>query len=253
MKEYEKVIAERYDKQSYDGDGIKTNIYAPINPVGFYGEFKAAKILLDLVNMVKLKGTPFDKIKICDCGCGGGNKTRFMAELLGNPDQVYGTEYSKNRLQYCKTMNNLIHYEFADLTAHEGGGIPFDTKFDAITTFVVFMHIFKEEDINAALKNIQDSLVDGGLFLWYELNADRHEDGKKMGETGWGYSTSEMDKYAAKAGLKLVKKYGMYTHIPLVGASTLYLAKKVKNILILELMERLPFKKDYNIRIYRKE
>lgn len=252
MKEYEKVIAERYDKQSYDGDGIKNNIYAPINPVGFYGEFKAAKILLDLVNMVNLKEKSLDKIKICDCGCGSGNKTRFMAELLGNPDQVYGTEYSKNRLQYCKKMNNLIHYEFADLTTN-GGGVPFDVKFDAITAFVVFMHIFKEEDINAALKNIYDSLADGGLFLWYELNANRHEDGKKMKDNGWGYSVSEMDKYALKAGLKLVKKYGIYTHIPLVGVSTIYLAAKVKSILILELMEKLPFKKDYNVRIYRKE
>lgn len=252
MKEYEKVIAERYDKQIYEGNEIKNNIYAPINPIGFYGEFKAAKILYDLVNMLNLKEKPLDSIKICDCGCGGGNKTRFMAELLGNPTQVYGTEYSKNRLQYCKTMNNFIHYELADLTI-PGGGIPFDASFDIITAFVVFMHIFSEEDIVAALQNIYDSLVCGGLFLWYDLNADRHEDGKEGKDNGWGYSSKEMDEYASRVGFKLTKQYGVYTHLPLVGTSTLYFAKKIKNILILELMDKLPFKKDYNVRIYLKE
>ena len=34
MRNYKKVIEERYDRQKYDGRGIKKNMYAPVNPVG---------------------------------------------------------------------------------------------------------------------------------------------------------------------------------------------------------------------------
>ena len=122
MKDYKKVIKERYDKQKYNGKGIKNNPYAVINPVGFYGEFKAAQILLDYIRRISVKKS-LNEIMLCDCGCGDGVKTRFLAELLGDPRQVYGVEYSKNRLQHCKDMNSSIHYAYGDLTKQGGASL----------------------------------------------------------------------------------------------------------------------------------
>lgn len=249
MNDYKKIIKEHYDKQKYGGREIKSNIYAPINPIGFYGEFKIAQILAEFISMICLHNRRLDKINVCDCGCGDGVKTRFLAELLGNPNQVYGIEYSKNRLQHCKNMNSFIHYEYADLTKK----IPFDIQFDGITVFDVFMHFKTEEEITDALKNIYDSLKRKGIFVWDEPNVKSHWTGGKKGVNGWGFSAGEMDKYALNAGFKLKRQFGIYTKVPIIDKPTLYLVKKIKNIWILEIFEKLPFKKNNNIRIYYKE
>lgn len=249
MKNYETVVRTRYNQQKYDSKSILKNIYSPINAMGFYGELKAYQILYEFVNMLYSRKKDLHKISICDCGCGDGIKTRFMAELLGNPEQVFGMEYSENRLMHCKKMNSYIHYEYADLTKK----IPFDVQFDGITAFVVFMHFSSRTEIRNALKNIYNSLNRKGLFLWYELSADNHWDGAKNDSDGWGYSEEQMDKYAAEAGFKLVKHFGIYAKLPIINKSTGYLIKNVKDLWIMELLEKLPFKKNNLIRIYCKE
>lgn len=252
MKSYKRVVKERYDRQRYDGKGIINDIYSPVNPVGFYGEFKSAQILMDFVNMTVRNKKALDKIRICDCGCGDGVKTRFLAELLGNSEQIYGVEYSKNRLNHCRKMNPAIHYEFADLT-EPGKGIPFGIPFDGITAFVVFMHFTTEKEIMCALRNVWQSLKRKGIFLWYELNAGSHWDGKRENADHWGFSASEMDRYAGKAGFRLIKEYGVYVKLPVMNQSSLYLAKDIKNIWALDVLEKLPLKKSNLVRIYCKE
>lgn len=252
MKSYKRIIKERYDKQNYTGNGIVNDMYSPINPIGFYGEYKAAQILFKFVNMINKDRKSLDTIKICDCGCGDGVKTRFLTELLANPDQVYGVEFSKNRLQHCKSMNPSLHYEYADLT-EPGKGIPFNIQFDGITAFVVFMHFATEKEILYALKNIYNSLKKKGLFLWYELNADSHWEGKRKNVDCWGFSAKEMDKYAVKTGFKLVEQQAVYVNFPFINMSTVYMAKDIKNLWLLDMLEKLPLKKGNLIRIYCKE
>ncbi len=52
MKNYEAVVRERYDRQRYDGGSIAKNIYAPINPIGFYGDLKTNQVLFEYINML---------------------------------------------------------------------------------------------------------------------------------------------------------------------------------------------------------
>lgn len=252
MKSYKRVVKERYDRQVYNSRGIINDMYSPINPVGFYGEYKSAQVLVDFVKTIIRDKKELNQINICDCGCGDGVKTRFLAELLEEPRQVYGVEYSKNRLMHCKNMNPAIHYEYADLTEPDKG-IPFDCMFDGISSFVVFMHFSSEEEIMHALKNIYASLKKGGIFLWYELCADSHWDGKRKNVDHWGFSADEMDEYAAKAGFRMIKKYAVYVKIPLINKTSVYLARDIRKTWVLDILEKLPLKKSNLIRMYRKE
>lgn len=253
MKDYKDVVRERYDKEQYHNEGRINNQYAIFNPVGFYGSLNNAKVLRNFIfDVADSTNKSFEKLKICDCGCGNGFNTRVLAEFLGNPDGVYGTEYSVNRLQFCKEMNPLIHYEYADLTDFSGRGMPFGVKFDGVTAFDVFMHFTKEEEIINALRNIYDALEDKGIFLWFDPKVESHWDGLKKDIDGWGYSAKEMDEYAARVGFKLKKKQDIYSIIPLKKISTVYLARRIKNLWILELLESLPFKKNNQVRIYCK-
>jgi len=249
VKNYEKVIEERYDKQDYDGDAIIKNIYSPINLTGFYGEFKSASILREFVCLLCKQGKKLDEIKVLDVGCGTGTKTRVLAELLGNASQVYGTEYSMKRMEYCTRMNSSIQYEYADMTK----GIPFNIKFDGIIAFVVFMHLSTEEEILSSLANIYNSLDENGHFMWYECYAKSHWDEKMANVDGLGYSKKEMDYYAAKVGFELVSEFGIYPVLPIFNVSTVYLAPKIKAVWLLELLDKLPFKKGNVIRIYKKK
>lgn len=249
MRNYDKIIEERYDKQKYDGRSIKNNPYSLVNPIGFYQNYKATQVLHDFINMLNVRGKSLDKLRVCDCGCGDGVKTRFLAELLGNPEQVYGMEYSKNRLQHCKNMNPLIHYEYADLIKE----IPFDIQFDGITSFTVFMFFASENDIVSALGNIYASLKKKGLFLWLDPNVESHWKVKDKNIDGWGFSPNEMDEYASRVGLKFVKGFKLYSCIPVVNRTTAYMATSVKDIWALELLDKLPFRKNNIVRIYRKE
>ncbi|MCI9592694.1 MAG: class I SAM-dependent methyltransferase [Lachnospiraceae bacterium] len=248
MKNYEAVVRGRYNRQKYDSSSVRNNKYMPINPTGFYGEFKANQVLFEFINMLYYRKKDLHKIRVCDCGCGDGNKTRFMAELLLQPNQVFGTEYSKIRLEHCKRMNNHIHYRYADLTKE----IPFDIQFDGITAFVVFMHFSSHKEINNALKNIYNSLNKNGLFLWYELGAKDHWDGTKEYVDSWGFSESQMDEYAFEVGFKLVRHFGVCTKIPIINQSSGYLIKNIKDLWMMELLEKFPFKKNNFVRIYSK-
>ena len=116
-------------------------------------------------------------------------------------------------------------------------------------------HFLKKEDMYARheiIKNIYSSLKQKGLFLWDEPNVKSHWEGKKDID-GWGFSGKEMDKYAVKAGFKPIKQLGIYSKIPIINKPTLYMAGNIKNIWALEILEKMPFKKNNNIRIYCKE
>ena len=149
-------------------------------------------------------------------------------------------------------MNSFIHYEYADLTA-PGAGLPFAEQFDGITAFVVFTHFARKKEILNALENIYISLKKGGYFLWYEADAKSHKEGNLKDTDHWGFSKREMDQYAKRVGFKLVKEKSIYTKIPILNQPTVYLAEKVKDISVLELLEKLPFKKNNHIRIYIRE
>lgn len=249
MKNYKTVVSERYNRQRYDSNSMLNNVYAPINITGFYGEFKANQILFEFINMLYSQKKDLHKIKVCDCGCGDGIKTRYMAELLGRSEQVFGMEYSENRLKHCKEMNDCIHYKYGDLTRE----IPFDVKFDGVTSFVVFMHFNSHAEIRSALKNIYHSLNRKGLFLWYEVSAENHWNGRKKLVDGWGFSENQMDEYAIEAGFKLIRHYGVYAKIPIINKSTGYLINNIKDLWLMELLEKFLLKKNNFVRIYCKE
>jgi len=103
-------------------------------------------------------------------GCGTGSNTRLLAELVSSPENVFGMEYSKARLEIFKKNNPAILCKYGDLVKQ----IPFEEKFYAITAFAVLMHMKTAEELKRALMNIYNSLESGGYFLWYDPNSYDH-------------------------------------------------------------------------------
>lgn len=216
MRDYNQVNIERYEKDDFSGKGIEKNIYSSINPVGNYGLYKIQQISRKFIRDLRRKTKKeYDKIHILDCGCGTGLWTRTMANYCGTPENIYGFEYSQNRLDYCKKMNPAINYRLGNIV----GGVydEYDFLFDGIISIDVLSQLRKENDIFSALSNINKKLSPNGLFLWYEINAKTHH--ANFDADSQGFSENEMDKYAETCEMKLVEKTRIFGQIKCMGKS----------------------------------
>lgn len=254
MRDYKQVTQERYEQEDLSETGIEKNIYASINPIGNYGEYKENQVLKHYIRMVRdLEKKGLHKIRLLDCGCGNGLVTRLASNILGNTEHIYGFEYSRTRLDYCRKMNGSIRYEWGDVVK----GIPSafsDMRFDGIMAFVVLSHLRKRKEVLAALKNIYSALDENGLFLWYEINAKTHYCNPDADTQG--FSAKEMEEHARKAGFILVEKRGLYRliSVPLINKSisTCYLADKIHFLLLEAISVLLPFQPAIHVHVYKK-
>lgn len=245
MKNYDEVVKERYDKENVNED-ILLNVYSYINDVGYYGSREISNLLRAYVKLLLDSNKEINDLKLLDVGCGNGYITRCLAEILNNPQQVYGFDFSKSRVTNCQKMNPNINYKHGNVVK----AFDYDIKFDGISSFDVFMHLKDEKDILAGLRNIKDSLSRDGIFLWYEVNAKSHFDNINDNSDGAGYSEYEMDDYAKQVGLELVFAGGRYRNYPLVGSSYYYMSNKTHYLL--ELLDKLPLlPRTINYRFYK--
>ena len=106
MKDYKTIVNDRYDQQQYDSKAVLNNIYSPINPVGFYGEFKAAQILSDFIKMLDFDieggGTLFAGLR--------------LRRWLQNADHVGAARKSSLRIRY-----GIFRKSFVALQNDESG------------------------------------------------------------------------------------------------------------------------------------
>lgn len=253
MKDYKEVVDLRYDKEDINAlDYSEQNIYSPIHDIGNYSTMVTLEILREYVKLLlKSTGKSTKNLRILDAGCGTGLVTRWISNLLGNTQRIYGFEYSVNRLEYCKMMNSCINYAHGDIVM----GIPdefMSEKFDGIMTFDVLSHIRREEDIIKSVQNIYDGLEDKGLFLWFEINADSHF--KNYEADTQGFSVEEMDKYATNAGFRRVYEKGYFKLLPFSNVASLYFCGgRLKNNLVHIYDKVFPGRNNNNLRIYIKE
>lgn len=255
MRDYYQVNEERYEKDKFSGKAVEHNIYASINPIGNYGVYKMIQHLRKFILMVRnTSRKPYDEITFLDCGCGTGLWTRTAANMLESPENVYGFEFSRNRLRHCRKMNPAIHYVWGDIV----GGVPEEfmhINFDGIVAVDLLSQIRKKEDVITSITNIRKALSIKGLFLWYEINAKTHEMNYDLDTQG--FSEKEMDDYAAKCGLELVytdRAYGAFTFLGHKYSTYYNINDGWRGIRFMEFIEPilLMFGHLNNIRIYRK-
>lgn len=111
----------------------------------FYGKYR---LVLGLLK----PWLPAYPCRIFDAGCGPGH---FM-ELLKQYGTIIGTDYSLERVQFCRT-EHLAETAQADLRA-----VPFRSEsFDLITTIDTIEHIKEDQQ---ALKELHRVLKPGGLL-----------------------------------------------------------------------------------------
>ena len=79
-----------------------------------------------------------------------GGVLRLLAEILGDASNLYGFEFSKNRLGKCKQLSPAITYQYGDVTSDFGS---YTMAFNGISCFDVLSHLRQDTEIKSALKN----------------------------------------------------------------------------------------------------
>jgi cyclopropane fatty-acyl-phospholipid synthase-like methyltransferase len=77
-----------------------------------------------------------------------------------------------------------------------------EIKFNLITSFDLFSHISSKEELILGLKNINKSLTDNGVFLWYDIYSKDHFNAPFNSES-WGFSIEQMKDLASEAGFEI--------------------------------------------------
>ncbi|CAI8186614.1 MAG: Trans-aconitate 2-methyltransferase [Flavobacteriaceae bacterium] len=83
-----------------------------------------------------------ESIKVLDWGCGPGRVIRHMQTVLNHNCQLYGTDYNKNSINWCK--QNLLGISFN----HNGieAELPYSNcEFDLIYGISIFTHLSEEK------------------------------------------------------------------------------------------------------------
>ena len=125
------------------------NIYLNEETHWWYSGMRS--IFLVLIKDYITKGK---KLKILDAGCGTG----FNMKILSNFGEVYGIDYSKEAIKFCK-QNKIKNAKIASVE-----NIPFkDNTFDLVTSFEVLYHKGVKDD-KMALKEIVRVCKKDGLI-----------------------------------------------------------------------------------------
>jgi len=79
--------------------------------------------------------------KILDWGCGPARVLRHLPSLLDETCSVYGTDYNKTTISWCRKNLDAIHFSVNELNPP----LPYsDDEFDVVYGISIFTHLSKE-------------------------------------------------------------------------------------------------------------
>ncbi len=130
-----------------------------LNYSKYYNEGKkTAQWILDIVKPY----IKFENKKRLDWGCGPARVVRHMPTLLGNTNQVFGTDYNPKTIQWCSQFIKSVEFSKNELdppTVYE------DETFDMIYGISIFTHLSEEKNIAWYEELIRVANVGAVLFL----------------------------------------------------------------------------------------
>ncbi len=107
------------------------------------------------------KYIPLSEIKILDWGCGPGRIIRHLPQLLDDKSRIYGTDYNKASIDWCKENINNVSFNWNGLEAK----LPYkENFFNAIYGISIFTHL--PEDLHYEwIRELKRVLAYGGVLF----------------------------------------------------------------------------------------
>lgn len=162
MDELER-IKKVYEKRKIEQ---KDKVYSYFNKGNLFIIHQREKALLDILN--KFNYSDLTNKRILDVGCGTGGTLRRFIDYGAKPENLYGIDLLKDRIENAKQLHPKINFICGDAS-----NLPYaDNYFDIVLQFTVFTSI---HDINLKKKIASEMLrvcKEDGIIIWYDFYFD---------------------------------------------------------------------------------
>jgi SAM-dependent methyltransferase len=128
--------------------------------------------------------------QILDLGCGTG---QLAQKLLEKGYKVTGIDASEGMLRYARE-----NAPEAKLILNDARLVDFYPTFDAVISIGAFNHVMSLEELTSVFKNVYQSLLDNGIFLFYLFLEEEYKynwDGKITGNVKEDYAWAARNSY----------------------------------------------------------
>jgi SAM-dependent methyltransferase len=127
---------------------------------------------------------------VLDVGCGPGEVSLIVADLVGETGRVVGVDASADMLQVAQTRMQVAGLTQASFMAADLRNLALDRQFDAIVGRFILMHL---PDPEAVLCQLVQCVQPGGIVAFQEYDLSSHEDAtyppSELWEQAWRLST----------------------------------------------------------------
>ena len=162
MDELER-IKKAYEKRKIEQ---KDKVYSYFNKGNLFIIHQREKALLDILN--KFNCSDLANKRILDVGCGTGGTLRRFIDYGAKPENLYGIDLLKDRIESAKQLHPKINF-----TCGDASNLPYPDKyFDIVLQFTVFTSI---HDIKLKKKIASEMLrvcKEDGIIIWYDFHFD---------------------------------------------------------------------------------
>ena len=133
-------------------------------------EIERLKIQSDLFEPLTrdslLKGGIRKGMKCCDVGCGPGEVTKMMGDMVGKSGKVVGFDINENYIKYCKASTKQKNVSYVCDNIITSKTLPAET-FDIVYSRFMFVHLSNKAN---ALKHMVRLAKKGGTIIVQELD-----------------------------------------------------------------------------------
>lgn len=154
---------EKFDKYAVNYESLHAE---NIRATGFKPSYFDESKIREIYEFLKGLGREQESINFLNFGCGIGKSEEFIRHYLPNA-ALYSIDVSRESIEAARERNsgmkNVVFEVF------DGNRIPFGNKFDVIFAANVFHHIGFERHLSI-LRNLDESLDEGGLLFFFEHN-----------------------------------------------------------------------------------
>jgi ubiquinone/menaquinone biosynthesis C-methylase UbiE len=162
MNEIER-IKKVYEKRKIEQ---KDKVYSYFNKGNLFIIHQREKALLDILN--KFNYSDLTNKRILDVGCGTGGTLRRFIDYGAKPENLYGIDLLKDRIENAKQLHPKINFICGDAS-----NLPYPDKyFDIVLQFTVFTSI---HDVKLKKKISSEMLrvcKEDGIIIWYDFHFD---------------------------------------------------------------------------------